>query len=382
MKKLSIYIHCASDLLTDHESHGEGLICFSILNALAKRGHKIWAFTPKAAVIECHENLTIIESTGPMPVSSLSPWKYSFEANKVYNAILKNHAIDIVWRMNPIGHYCPVVPKTHNCPLITGPIYYDWPNEAAAPKSRYGISIAKFIKPFGIRGWIKSLSKSKVIICATKPHADEYKDKYNKEISFDLPLIVAQSKSPLVKPIDGSIKIVFLANLLPYKRPLFFCEVINNLVKYGHNIEATIIGDGPERGLVEKYIKDKELNKYIMLKGKVPNNKVFDYLEEAHFFINTAVGEPYGRSIIESMSKSCIIVSHNSGGPKDFIKDGKTGLLIKGESPKDFTDEISKLIENPSLMKKVSQDSFEQTLEWSEDKIISKLEDDLNNLLA
>ena len=49
-KPLTIFVHRASECLTDYESHGDGLICFSLLNGLAERGHEAYAFANTAPI--------------------------------------------------------------------------------------------------------------------------------------------------------------------------------------------------------------------------------------------------------------------------------------------------------------------------------------------
>ena len=58
-KPLTIFVHRASECLTDHESHGDGLICFSLLSGLAERGHQIFAYTNTAPIRQCSPNLHV-----------------------------------------------------------------------------------------------------------------------------------------------------------------------------------------------------------------------------------------------------------------------------------------------------------------------------------
>ncbi|HMX24502.1 MAG TPA: hypothetical protein PKC13_02675, partial [Blastocatellia bacterium] len=45
--KFSIFIPHASDFLTNHRSHGDGLTAFGFINRLAERGHTLHVAAPE-----------------------------------------------------------------------------------------------------------------------------------------------------------------------------------------------------------------------------------------------------------------------------------------------------------------------------------------------
>ena len=57
---LNIFVQRASECLTDYFPNGDGLICFSLLGELAKRGHKIFAYTNRDEVKNRPVNLEIM----------------------------------------------------------------------------------------------------------------------------------------------------------------------------------------------------------------------------------------------------------------------------------------------------------------------------------
>ncbi len=380
-KALSIYVHCASDYLTDYQSHGEGLICFSILNGLANRGHRVIAFTPKASIRNKSDNLEVIESSGPVYFNSLSPWKYAIESNKRFKQLSQHINFDIVWRMNPVGYGCPLPPLSKNKPLVIGPLYYKWKNNAKVAKPRFWVSLKKILDPLADMGWKKTLKNAKAIFCATIPHAIAMGKKYNKKFCFDIPLIVRPSGERKVNNL-AKVRITFLANLLENKRPLEFCKLVKILKDNNVDFEAVIIGDGPERIKVENYIKNNQLGNNIQLLGRIPNDQVYKELKQTTFFINLSIGEPYGRNIVEAMSEGVVVISHASGGPKDFIKDGDTGILVESEQALDFSKAILDLISNADKVDQISKNALKRSQDWSSEKVISDLEQKLFKIAA
>ena len=57
-------------------------------------------------------------------------------------------------------------------------------------------------------------------------------------------------------------------------------------------------------------------------------DKVKEYMCRATAFLMCSENEGLGRVSIEAMFYGCLVIGRNSGGTKDFVLDGKTGLLF------------------------------------------------------
>jgi hypothetical protein len=128
---LTIFVHRASECLTDHLPHGDGLICYSLLSELARRGHRIIACTNRNGVTDVPANLDIREQTYKVPANSLGDWELGIRANQLLKKIEKTESVDIVWRMHPYEGSSPIVPYTNGRPLVIGPLFQGWPKELA-----------------------------------------------------------------------------------------------------------------------------------------------------------------------------------------------------------------------------------------------------------
>lgn len=370
---MKIFVSHASDFLTDNASHGEGLICFSILNGLAERGHEVFAFSQKVDIQRKHQNLYVFSTNLRMPFDSLNPFYFSLYANALFKNMRKRHHFDFVWRMNPFGVYCPIVPYTGELPLVMGPFYYEWKERSLNKSKRFFISLVNLLKPFSLFGFRESLKKSKALFCATESHALKLGKKYEVPNSFDLPLII-EGPEKITQKDFNQLKIIFVGNLLGNKNPLLFCEIVKELKNQGQPVSATLCGDGPMMEDVLSYIKEHKLN-CIKVLGRIPNDEVLSLMEEHNILINPSKGEPYGRNNVEAMSRGLVVVCHNSGGPRDFINDSKTGVLVDDLSARAFADRISHL--KTDTLREISQNAFKKSKDWSKEKVLSQLENRL-----
>ena len=59
--------------------------------------------------------------------------------------------------------------------------------------------------------------------------------------------------------------------------------------------------------------------------------------------------DPFCLVVAEAMAAGRPVISTDSGGPKEIIEHGVSGLLIPPDNPMTFANELEKLIRNPSL---------------------------------
>ena len=87
--------------------------------------------------------------------------------------------------------------------------------------------------------------------------------------------------------------------------------------------------DDPNKFLPE--IRNKELEKYFIFKGKVDN--MAPYYAVADMLVLPTNYEPYGLVITEAMAVGLPVIVSGLAGASDFIKDGVNGILLN-----DFSD--------------------------------------------
>ena len=388
---LSIFVHRASECLTDYESHGDGLICYSLLNGLAQRGHRIYAYANTAPICEEHPRLQVKTAQHRVPANSLANWEHSWRADQWQKELGRTTTFDLVWRMHPYSWGCPRPPLTNGKPLVVGPLFYGWPDQPATQnplaRPRFGIGIEGLVKPAALRGWQRTLSQAALILCATDNHTAAVQEEYPRSRVQTLPVIV-DTPDDAGRGLRASysasrpLRLLFIANLLPYKQPLVFCEAIQRLRAYGIPAEGVLLGDGPERAKVEAYCAEHGLKSAVCFRGKVANAEVFEHLRESHFLVSTSLGEPYGRGIAEAMAVGIPAVCHRSGGPADFIADGGDGLLVEELTPKAYADRIAEAVNRPGLWQALSENARRKAAAWRSEVVLSHLEESLLDVAA
>ena len=197
---MNIFVHRASECLTDHEAHGDGLICFSLLNGLAERAHEVHAFANTAPIRTASPRLHVKTARHRVPANSLAPWEYSWRADKWLREVERKAPVDLVWRMHPYGAACPYPPRTGGRPLVVGPLFYGWPDQPgvrmAAGRPRLGVGLHGLVGPLMERGWHQTLQAAALIFCATEPHTAAIQAQYSQAVVKTLAVIVSSYPLP------------------------------------------------------------------------------------------------------------------------------------------------------------------------------------------
>lgn len=75
-------------------------------------------------------------------------------------------------------------------------------------------------------------------------------------------------------------------------------------------------------------------------------------------FVNPALIEPFGLTILEASACGVPVVATKYGGPSEIIEDGVNGLLVDVKEHKDISRKLKKLFRNDDLWKSISKNAI------------------------
>lgn len=385
---LGIFVSYASGCLTDYMPHGDGLICFSILDGLAQRGHNVFAYTPHSAIRNSSPRLHVRTFEHAIPADSLAGWEHLWRAGRWLKQIVRRDRIDLTWRMHPYNEGCPGKPPTLGRPLVIGPLFRGWPAAASdsdrLPPPRFGVRIGKYVQPFARRGWDRAMRSAGLILCATPNHAREIRAAYPKAKVIVTPVMVdppSESEPRARWTGQGPLRLVFVANLVRGKNSQLFCEVVAELRRGGADVTGTLIGEGSERAAIEAQLAAMGLAEHVRLLGQVSNVDVFGHLRAAHLLVSASVGEPYGRGIAEAMAVGTPAVCHRSGGPAEFVTHERDGILIPEMSAAAYARAIHGVMASPTRWESLAEGAARTAASWKGEVVLDTIEDALFELL-
>jgi len=171
------------------------------------------------------------------------------------------------------------------------------------------------------------------------------------------------------------IRIVFVGRLAQPKDPLLLLKSFNSLhSELKDKAQISIIGQGPKRKELEKFIKENRLEGKVKLLGSISREKVFEVLRKSDIFVLISNWEGFPYTIIEAMSCGLAIIASEVGGIKEALSDDY-GILVKRGDKKGIKNALVKLLKNPFLIKEMGDRAKEKVKkEFSLDKMLKKTE--------
>lgn len=154
--------------------------------------------------------------------------------------------------------------------------------------------------------------------------------------------------------VEKKYDLVFTARLEKNKGIHLLLRAIKNVKLQNPNVKLLIIGSGPLKGEIQKYIRGYKLENNVFLSGWLETlGYVAQAYNSASIFINPSFNEGGPRVVLEAMACGLPVITTPVGAMPDIIKDGESGLFIDW-NPADMAQKIWLLLNNVELQKKFS----------------------------
>ena len=112
-----------------------------------------------------------------------------------------------------------------------------------------------------------------------------------------------------------------------------------------------VIGEGPENKRLKKLAAGSKHIKFLKLMKK---DKLAEYLAEAKGYIFPSM-EPFGIAPVEALAAGCPVIAYGVGGARDYVIDGKNGVLFEEQTAKSLAEAILRFEKNKFDRNKVSK---------------------------
>jgi glycosyltransferase involved in cell wall biosynthesis len=132
------------------------------------------------------------------------------------------------------------------------------------------------------------------------------------------------------RPDDGVVRFVTAMRLANRKRPVPLMRVmhrVRSLVPAERPIALEVLGEGPDRGSVERYLADHGMASWVSLPGRVPRSSVRERYASADVYISPARLESFGIAALEARTSGLPVVARSGSGVAEFVSDGVNGFL-------------------------------------------------------
>jgi glycosyltransferase involved in cell wall biosynthesis len=146
---------------------------------------------------------------------------------------------------------------------------------------------------------------------------------------------------------EECVTLICVAHLRKAKGYKTLLEAARMLAERGRKFRLMIVGEGPDRRMIESLVEQWHLRDVVALLGL--RDDVKGLLRKADVFVLCSEWEGMPGAIMEAMAAGLPIVASNVGGVPELVTEKETGFLVPSGSPSEFADRLSQLIDEPEL---------------------------------
>lgn len=146
---------------------------------------------------------------------------------------------------------------------------------------------------------------------------------------------------------SGPVVLGMIGHLLPYKGWPDFLQVVSNLRRRGYDVQALVVGEGPQRAELESLAAHLGVSQYVEFVGYRAD--VAPLLASLDILLFTSHREGLSVAIIEAMAAGLPIVATAVGGIADQVTPGVNGFVSDAGDISGLTDACGRLIEDHEL---------------------------------
>jgi glycosyltransferase involved in cell wall biosynthesis len=176
-------------------------------------------------------------------------------------------------------------------------------------------------------------------------------------LAVEMPEAGDSSRAPGAAP-----NVVFAGRHIPEKQASLIPAVIKEARRLEPTIEATIIGDGPERAEIAETIAECGLEGAVHLPGFVTDEELNQALQSASCLLLPSLREGYGLIVIEAAAfgTPCITIDAPDNAAKELIASGVNGFVVTDWTPKKLAEAVVEVVRR-------GPDLRQSTLGWYRD---------------
>ncbi len=170
-------------------------------------------------------------------------------------------------------------------------------------------------------------------------------------------------------------RILFVGRLAEKKGVEYLIRAMPQVRSQVPDAKLTIVGDGPQRAMLEDEVEALGLRDAVSFEGARPNTELPAYYSAADVFVAPSVvaesgdTEALGVVLLEAAGCGLPIVSTRVGGIPDVIKHNETGLLVEQKSPSELGTAVASLLKDRSralMLGTAAQRHVTENFGWSD----------------
>ncbi len=315
---------------------GAERVCMLLANDFADKGHEI------SVIIFSMENAhyTLNSNVNVFDLGRRSSWDVLRTCYRLRQTVKKLEPDIILTFMTNVTYYLMLsLIALRNKPRIFATMHI-----------HHSTGFGTYFKLFNRCFFKKIMLKCEKLICCSQDMNDDLCSFYSfptqKVLTINNPVDIELCQKKAHEECDhefykeGKPVLLAVGSLCQQKNYPLMLEAVAKIQRE-REVRLIILGDGPLKSELE-IVRDKlGLDGVVDFVGNVLNP--FAYMKDAKLYIMSSIFEGFPMVLLEAMAcKLPVICTNCPSGPRELIKNNKTGILV----PMDSADELSAAITN------------------------------------
>lgn len=317
-----------------------------VIKSIKKALHLLYSFETK------HKLETLIKKEKP-DIAHLQ--NFSFHLTPAMLSVFKKYKIPVVWTLHDYKLICPnyrLFTQGKACERCKVYKYYNCVRFKCIKNSATKSFLA-MLEMYLHKILLRSYNNVDLFISPSKFLQDKIsnewqipKDKTDHIYNF----VNLDNFEPNYAPGDY---LIYFGRLGPEKGIITLLKAIKDLPK----IELKLIGEGPQRPVIEQYIKDNKINN-VKLLGYKSGQELQDLIKNSRFvLIPSEWYENNPLVVLESFAFGKPVIGSKLGGIPELVKDGQTGFLFKPGDSEALKSIIKQNYSNIEIIEKLGKNA-------------------------
>jgi glycosyltransferase involved in cell wall biosynthesis len=366
-------------------SGGTGAYVYYLSHSLQKLGHNVHVVARDKQDSERTINGIQVHYIKGVGNALTRYWRFARSASKKIEELNKQDGLDIIHSNLPLVPSFAIPDKSAKA--IVCAVHSTWKGEAIVtkrdnPKELNPNEKAMLRFNFVLRKYEKNLMKrSDALIAVSKYTVDELTDLYGiKKEKIHVIYNGVDVKKFKPRPdkaelrkefgLEEDKKIVLFVGRLYHRKGLeTLLRSIPPVLKEFDNVKFAISGKGfkKKEENLKNLAKELDIEDYVKFLGYVPDEKLPRLYSASDIFVLPAIYENFPFAILEAQSTGLPVISTNVGGIPEFLVDNENGFVIEPRDPKQLTQKLLTLLQNPKFAKEMGNRGrklIEEKFDW------------------
>jgi len=162
----------------------------------------------------------------------------------------------------------------------------------------------------------------------------------------------------LQKKEAGKINLTVGASRITARKGIIFLiDAMKILSEKYPEVFLDVMGEGDAKENLENYVEKSGLTDRVKFVGRIPSDETFRYYQKADIFVLPSLNEGMSNAMLEALASGLPIVSTDTGGAQELVRDGINGFIVKMKDSRDLAEKVERLVSDGELRKRMGEES-------------------------